>query len=130
MNSVENVRTAANMLIDHFGSGRVKEYFACFASDADFIFYTHPERLVSRSAYEELWKSWEKDFGFKVNSCLSANQSIRIIDNNVAIFTHDVTTSITNNDGTETLNERETIIFKLQGEKWIAIHEHLSPAAM
>ncbi len=60
---------------------------------------------------------------------MSANQSIKIIDNNVAIFTHDVTTSITNNDGTETLNERETIVFKLQGEKWIAIHEHLSPAA-
>ena len=129
MDSVENVRSAANLLIDHFGSGRVKEYFDCFAPDADFIFYTHPEHLTSRNAYEVLWKSWEKDFGFKVNSCASANQSIRIIGNKTAIFTHDVTTSITNNEGTETLKERETIVFELIENRWIAIHEHLSPAA-
>jgi hypothetical protein len=129
MSSVEDVKTSANLIVDHFGAGRVKDYFSCFAPDADFIFYTHPERLISRSAYEDLWKSWEKDFGFKVNSCKSSNQSVRILENKFAVFTHDVTTSITNNDGTETLNERETIIFRLESENWIAIHEHLSPAA-
>jgi hypothetical protein len=129
MDSVEQVRNAANLLVDHFGSGRVKEYFACFAPDADFIFYTHPERLASRAAYEALWKSWETDFGFKVNSCKSSNQAIKIVNNNLAIFTHDVTTSITNNDGTEIVKERETIVFSLAGDRWVAIHEHLSPAS-
>lgn len=129
MDSVEKVRNAANVLVEHFGAGRVKEYFSCFSPDADFIFYTHAERLPSRAAYEALWKSWEIDFGFKVNSCKSSNQAIKILKNNVALFTHDVTTSITNNDGTETLKERETIVFSLEGDRWIAIHEHLSPAS-
>jgi hypothetical protein len=128
MNPTEQVRAAANTLVEHFGSGRVTEYFQCFSPDADFIFYTHPERLPSRAAYEELWDKWEKEFQFKVHSCLSSNQSIRIL-NNVAIFTHDVKTKISNIDGTEELSERETIVFSLIGDRWIAIHEHLSPAS-
>lgn len=129
MDSVEKVRNAANVLVEHFGAGRIKEYFSCFSPDADFIFYTHAERLPSRAAYEALWKSWEMDFDFKVNSCKSSNQAIKILRNNVAIFTHDVTTCITNNNGTETLKERETIVFSLEDDCWIAIHEHLSPAS-
>ncbi|MFM8523773.1 MAG: nuclear transport factor 2 family protein, partial [Actinomycetota bacterium] len=64
-----------------------------------------------------------------VNSCKSSNQAIKIVNNNLAIFTHDVTTSITNNDGTDTVKERETIVFSLAGDRWVAIHEHLSPAS-
>lgn len=129
MNSIESVKNAANALVNYFGAGSVMEYFSCFSADADFIFYTHPERLTSRAAYEELWHSWEREFGFKVNSCKSSNQSIRVIEDKLAIFTHDVTTTITNNAGSEVLNERETIVFKHNGTRWIAIHEHLSPAA-
>ena len=129
MNSIESVRNAANALVNHFGSGSVTQYFSCFSADADFILYTHPQRLRSRAEYEELWQSWEQEFGFKVNSCKSTNQSIRIIEDKLAIFTHDVTTSITNNAGSEILNERETIVFMHDGNSWIAIHEHLSPSA-
>jgi ketosteroid isomerase-like protein len=122
----QQVRNAANDLIGHFGSGRIDQYFNCFSPQADFIFYTHPQRLTSRSAYQELWQQWEKEFNFKVHSCTSANQLIRIV-NNIAIFTHDVTTAISNNDGKQVLYERETIIFINEGDRWIAIHEHLSP---
>lgn len=128
MNSTEDVRKAANNLVAHFGSGRVNEYFQCFSPDADFIFYTHPVRLASRSEYEELWKKWENDFKFKVLSCESSNQSIKIVEN-LAIFTHDVATKISNIDGMEELKERETIVFKREGNQWIAIHEHLSPSS-
>jgi hypothetical protein len=128
MDLVQQVRAAANDLIGHFGSGRIDQYFKSFSSQADFIFYTHPQRLTSLSAYQELWKQWEQEFNFEVHSCSSNNQSIRVI-NNIAIFTHDVTTSISNNDGPQVLHERETIIFSNEGNRWIAIHEHLSPAA-
>jgi hypothetical protein len=45
-----------------------------------------------------------------------------------SIFTHDVTTAISNNEGKQVLHERETIIFTNEGDRWIAIHEHLLPA--
>ena len=47
----------------------------------------------------------------------------------VAIFTHNVSTDISTNDGVDTVAERETIVFELVNGSWIAIHEHLSPAS-
>jgi ketosteroid isomerase-like protein len=29
--------------------------------------------------------------------------------------------------GEQTLNERETIVFRRDGDRWAAVHEHLSP---
>jgi hypothetical protein len=29
--------------------------------------------------------------------------------------------------GQETLSERETIVFRREGHRWAAVHEHLSP---
>lgn len=129
MSAIEDVKKTAADLVGHFGSSRVSEYFACFSESADFIFYTHSERLTSRKAYEDLWKTWESEMNFKVLSCTSSNQDVRLVGNDVAIFTHNVSTNISTNDGTDTVLERETIVFELQHGKWIAIHEHLSPAA-
>jgi hypothetical protein len=47
----------------------------------------------------------------------------------VAIFTHKVSNEVSTNDGVDTVLERETIVFELVNGSWIAIHEHLSPAA-
>ena len=128
MSATDEVKSAAAEIVSYFGSSRVAEYFSCFSESADFIFYTHSERLTSRKAYEDLWKTWEAEMNFKVLSCTSTNQDVRLVGNNVAIFTHNVSTNISTNDGTDTVLERETIVFELQHGKWIAIHEHLSPA--
>ena len=128
MSAIDDVKKTAADLVGHFGSSRVSEYFACFSESADFIFYTHSERLTSRKAYEDLWKTWEAEMNFKVLSCTSSNQDVRLVGDGVAIFTHNVSTNISTNDGTDTVLERETIVFELRNGKWIAIHEHLSPA--
>jgi hypothetical protein len=129
MSATDEVKKAAAELVAHFGSGRVSQYFACFSESADFIFYTHTERLKSRKAYEDLWKTWEAEMNFKVLSCTSTNQDVRIVGNTVAIFTHNVSTEVSTNDGVDTVLERETIVFELINGSWVAIHEHLSPAA-
>ena len=129
MSAIEDVKKTAADLVGHFGTSRVSEYFACFSESADFIFYTHTERLKNRKAYEDLWKTWESEMNFKVLSCTSTNQDVRLVGNNVAIFTHNVSTQVSTNDGVDKVLERETIVFELVNGSWIAIHEHLSPAA-
>ncbi|MFZ4124168.1 MAG: nuclear transport factor 2 family protein [Candidatus Planktophila sp.] len=129
MSAIDDVKRTAAELVGHFGSGRVKEYFECFSESADFIFYTHTERLNSRKAYEDLWKTWEAEMNFKILSCTSSDQDIRMVGNTVAIFTHNVSTDVSTNDGVDTVAERETIVFELVNGSWIAIHEHLSPAS-
>jgi hypothetical protein len=129
MSAIDDVKKAAADLVGHFGASRVSEYFQCFSESADFIFYTHTERLKSRKAYEDLWKSWEAEMNFKILACTSSDQDIRMVGNSVAIFTHNVSTDVSTNDGVDTVSERETIVFELVGGSWIAIHEHLSPAS-
>ena len=129
MSAIDDVKKAAADLVGHFGASRVSEYFQCFSESADFIFYTHTERLKSRKAYEDLWKSWEAEMNFKILSCTSSDQDIRMIGDDVAIFTHNVSTDVSTNDGVDTVSERETIVFEFTGGSWIAIHEHLSPVA-
>jgi ketosteroid isomerase-like protein len=129
MSAIDDVKKAAGELVGHFGASRVSEYFQCFSQSADFIFYTHTERLKSRKAYEDLWKTWETEMNFKILSCTSSDQDIKLVGNDVAIFTHNVSTDVSTNAGVETVSERETIVFELKNGAWIAIHEHLSPAA-
>jgi len=129
MSATNDVKKAAAELVAHFGSGCVNQYFACFSESADFIFYTHTERLQNRKAYEDLWKTWEAEMNFKVLSCTSTDQDVRMVGKNVAIFTHNVSTEVSTKDGVDTVLERETIVFESINASWIAIHEHLSPAA-
>lgn len=129
MSAVDDVKKTAADLVGHFGSARVKQYFECFSESADFIFYTHTERLKSRKAYEDLWKTWEAEMNFKVLACRSTDQDIKLVGDDVAIFTHNVSTDVSTNDGVDTVLERETIVFELVNGSWIAIHEHLSPAS-
>jgi ketosteroid isomerase-like protein len=120
------VLAAADGLVQAFGGHDVAGYFAAFRPDATFTFYTHPEPLRSRAAYEELWRSWEAD-GFRVLSCVSSDRHVQDLGD-VAVFTHRVATRVVL-DGTEQdLDERETIVFTREGGHWLAVHEHLSPA--
>jgi len=109
-----------------FGRHDPKTYFAQFAPEATFIFYTTPRRLNSRAEYESEWAKWEREDEFHVRSCSSSDQKVQLLGK-VAVFTHSVRTELSTHQGPSTVRERETIIFERRRGKWIAVHEHLSP---
>jgi ketosteroid isomerase-like protein len=120
---------AADRLVEAFSGGRVDEYFACFHPRATFVFYTTDHRLESTAEWRELWDSLERDEGFRVLECRSRRRRVQDLGE-TAVFTHDVETRVSTNAGEETLHERETIVFARGEERgWLAVHEHLSPAA-
>ncbi len=117
-------RQAAERLIAAFAAHDTAGYFACFAEDATFLFHTTPGLLRSRSDYQQLWYGWERD-GFRVLSCASSEQHVQTYDK-LAVFTHRVRTTVFLEGAEQTLDERETIVFRRDGDTWLAVHEHLS----
>jgi len=120
------VLAAADALIDAFARHDRDAYFAAFAPQASFVFHHVAAPLPTRAAYEALWREWERDLGFAVLGCESRDRAVQAIGD-VAIFTHSVTTRVRTHAGTDTLDERETIVFARAGHRWLAVHEHLSP---
>jgi ketosteroid isomerase-like protein len=118
------VLQAAAQLVDAFASNATERYFDCFSADATFVFHTLPAPLTSRGAYQDLWQQWQAE-GFAVLGCESSNGQVSL-HGDVAIFIHDVATHL--RLGTEELHlqERESIVFRLEGQRWLAWHEHLS----
>lgn len=127
MSQTQQILDAAAKIVDDFGHHRTEAYFAGFTADASFMFYTHSERLNSRSAYEALWAKWETEDGFKVHGCRSTNQLVQLIGNDAAVFSHLVSSDIEFAGEVSTVAERETIVFALVNGAWMAVHEHLSP---
>lgn len=127
MNTAAEVMAAAAAIVDDFGHHRTAAYFAGFADDASFIFYTHTERLNSRAEYEALWASWESNDGFRVHGCRSRDQRVQTLGDAAAIFTHYVESDIEFGGDVSTIRERETIVFERRDGLWLAVHEHLSP---
>lgn len=119
---------AVDDIIANFGNHRRDAYFAGFAPEATFLFYTTPERVESRAAYEQLWDEWESQNGFHVLSCSSSNRRIQVFGS-TAVFSHDVDTTLTMDGATEAVAERESIILAKRDGQWLGIHEHLSARA-
>lgn len=118
---------AVATLVAAFGEGRLDDYFACFAPDATFVFYTTPTRLMSADEYRALWARWVAEDGFRVVSCRTYDTNVQTFGD-VAVITHSVETRISTHEGEDTLHERETIVMA-HGEdgRWLGVHEHLSP---
>jgi len=127
MSATQEVLDAAAKIVDDFGHHRTAEYFAGFAADASFMFYTHSERLNSRADYQALWQQWETQDGFKVHGCRSSNPLVQLIGDHAAVFSHLVSSDIEFGGEVSTIAERETIVFAKQNGRWVAVHEHLSP---
>ncbi|MGY2273522.1 MULTISPECIES: YybH family protein [Pseudomonas] len=130
--SAQEVLQAAADLVTAFARNDRAAYFGAFTADASFVFYTLPQPLLSRDAYQALWDSWRRDEGFEVLSCTSSNAFVSL-QGDVAIFMHDVATELRMNGEQFKSQERETIVFKRQGlgaeqqeGLWLACHEHLS----
>lgn len=121
------VLDAAERLVEAFGRHDEAAYFACFAPEATFVFYNHPQRLESRAAWQELWRRWEAEDGFRVLGCRSTARAVQVLDEHNAVFTHAVETDLSVGGQSETSHERETIVFHRGMEGWLAVHEHLSP---
>ncbi len=122
-----DARQAAATLVGAFGEGRLDDYFACFAPDATFVFYTTPARLNSVDEYRTLWARWVAEDGFRVVSCRTYDTNVQMFGD-IAVVTHSVETRISTNAGEDTLHERETIVMARDGDgRWLGVHEHLSP---
>jgi ketosteroid isomerase-like protein len=126
MSTTDEVLAAARDLVQAFGRHDTAAYFGCFAPDATFIFHTSPARLASRDEYQQLWRQWERQDDFRVQSCTSTQPLVQDLGD-AAVFSHDVTTVIRTRAGEQAVSERETIVFRRDGDRWAAVHEHLSP---
>lgn len=126
MNDVEReVLEAAASLVDSFAAHDRERYFAAFAPDATFVFYTMRETLPSREAWEAEWRRMERDDGFRVVRCISTEQQVTVAGD-AAVFVHRVGTRAELSGAVVDSDERETIVFRRHDGRWLAIHEHLS----
>jgi SnoaL-like domain len=131
MSTIEQqVMLAADALIDAFGRHDRDAYFTAFAPQASFVFHHVAQALPSRDAYERLWRTWEQEEGFCVLACESQDRNVQCLNDDTAIFTHSVRTTVATRDGNEVLDERESIVFARTGRRWLAVHEHLSPMTL
>ena len=121
----DEVLTASDALVAAFAATDTAAYFDCFSPDATFVFHPEPARLDDRAAYETLWASWLAD-GWQVVSCESSERHVQIYGD-AAVFTHTVETVTAVGDEQTATRERESIIYVLDGDRVIAVHEHLSP---
>lgn len=121
-----DVLTAVQAIVDDYGHHRRDAYFARFAEDATFVFHTVADRLESRAAFEAEWDRAEREDGFRVLACRSSNGRVQRLSQDVAVFTHDVTTELADGDGSATVTERETIVMQRREGRWLCVHEHLS----
>ena len=116
---------AVDRIIADFGGNRVDAYFSGFAPDATFLFHAEPARLESRDDYRRLWDAWVAESGFEVRGCRSTNRRIQLIGD-VAVFTHDVDTTVWADGALADSRERETIVLQRRDGGWLCVHEHLS----
>ena len=132
MSDRDEVLGAAADLVSAFARNDREAYFGAFSADASFVFYTLPQPLLNRDAYQALWDSWRRDEGFEVLSCTSSNAFVSL-HGDMAVFVHDVATELRMHGEQLFSQERETIVFKRQASSaqeqqglWLACHEHLS----
>jgi uncharacterized protein (TIGR02246 family) len=124
MTTQDEVLEAARLLVDAFGAHDVAAYFDSFTPDATFVFPNCPTPLESRADYQATWSAWEQD-GFRVEGCVSSHQRVQVLTDDVAVFTHDVSTTLAGEAAPE--RERETIVFRKDASgRWLGVHEHLS----
>ncbi|GAB2833991.1 YybH family protein [Microbacterium insulae] len=121
----EAVEAAASAIVAAFSATDRDRYFATFAPDATFVFHTEAARLDDRAQYERRWDEWVAS-GWRVLSCTSSDRRVQVLPG-AAVFTHTVDTTVQTADGRESYRERETIVFALDGDDLVAVHEHLSP---
>ena len=122
------VRAAAEALVAAFGRNDLDAYFACFSEDATFLFHTTDRLLTSTAEYRRLWDEWVREDGFRMVDCATSGTTVQD-HGDWAVLTHTVRTTVATSTGRSELHERETVVFRREDDgRWLAVHEHLSPA--
>ncbi|MBI3648854.1 MAG: nuclear transport factor 2 family protein [Actinobacteria bacterium] len=128
MSAEQEVREALERLVAAFGEGRLDDYFACFHPQSSFVFHTSERRLGSRAEYRKEWDRWVAEDGFEILGCRTSDTHVQVWGE-VGVITHSVQTRQSAGGEASTVRERETIVFAKQPDgRWLAVHEHLSPA--
>ncbi len=117
---------ALDALVTAFGSSQEDAYFACLAPEATFVLPGSP-RFGSREEYRAAWRQWVAEDGFTVLACASTDRHVQWVGE-TALLTHAVTTTIRTHAGVDTTSERETVVLARSDERWLVVHEHLSPS--
>ncbi|WP_297372029.1 nuclear transport factor 2 family protein [Acidocella sp.] len=120
-----DVLATADALIAAFEHNDRAGYFSFFAPEASFVFHAVAHVMHGRAAYEAEYDRWVREDGFQVLECTSTHQHVEMFGD-CAVFTHQTHTRVRTNDGESAYDERETIIFCNQNNRWVAVHEHLS----
>ena len=122
--SASEVHAAADAIVEAFNATDGDRYFSLFAPNASFVFHSEPHRLDSRADYERLWAGWVQD-GWRVIECVSTDHLVQTFPGG-GVFSHTVFTQVHTPEGDDSYRERETIVFQVDGERLLAVHEHLS----
>ncbi|MCW2583459.1 MAG: hypothetical protein JWQ53_2249 [Klenkia sp.] len=117
---------ALDALVAAFASSDEEAYFDRLHPDATFVLPGSP-RFGSREEYRAAWRSWVAADGFRVLACTSTDQQLQWVGE-TALLTHHVRTTVATHQGEATTQERETVVLTRDGDRWLVVHEHLSPA--
>ncbi len=117
------VRAAYDRLMDAFARASTDEYFDCFHEDASFVF-PGESVLDSRAEYRATWSRWQEE-GVRFEDVIADDIRIRVIGA-AAVVTHSIQTPVVAEGSSSVERERETIVFSNVGDRWVAVHEHLS----
>jgi ketosteroid isomerase-like protein len=117
------IERAAVALVDAYRRNDEAAYFGFFAPDATFVFHTYPRVIEGAESYRSIWRQWIAD-GWKVLDCVSEDRRIKAIGD-TAILVHRVRTRALTAGEEAVFEEVETIVFRRDGQRWLAVHEHL-----
>lgn len=117
---------ALDALVEAFASSDEDAYFGCLHPDATFVLPGSP-RFGSTQEYRAAWRAWVAEDGFTVLGCTSTDRQVQWVGE-TALVTHAVTTTVRTHTGEETTAERETVVLARSGDRWLVVHEHLSPS--
>ena len=121
----EEVRAAADRLMEAFSTGDEEGYFDCFHPDATFLFHG-VDPIGSRDEYRALVRTWKDEHGFRVLSSTSHDAG-RPRCSGTPRSSPTASRPIQLWDGEEaTLHERESIVFQRQ-PRWRMARDPRAP---
>lgn len=122
--SESEVLAFTDEIVSAFAATDTDRYFAAFAPEASFDFHPEPRRFNVRAEYETEWAGWLES-GWRVVSCETSDALVHVFPGG-AVISHTVDTTVDTDGETESYTERETIVYRVDGDGLIGIHEHLS----
>ncbi|HWO69487.1 MAG TPA: nuclear transport factor 2 family protein [Actinomycetota bacterium] len=109
-------------------AGDLDAYFAGFAPDATFLFYNEERRLESTAEYRALLEERIAGSGLRFLDRLRSEVRVQRWEDVAVVTFLDEATYEWEGDR-ETTRGRASWVLRRDGERWVVIHVHISPAA-